>query len=389
MDFVQLEFFMYGLVGLVFTHNFWAPGGITLYLWTGIVWSAIHRFDFDEQRFEFQVISQISLWLGAAVGLAFFMIFKTPRLFNIDPTENTEVKNGRGAPIRTRYTPEGWLAFVSILFVTLGVYYVSEDFVRRTEGPVPPGPTMDICDPTIIEPMEPAGTGVSESTSIGVGTTLIIVFGILFILVVIYSLVQEDARTRARRLLIKYMFVVAVRMTTAAIYDFTTDVAFVGFNALILVISLLVLSVLEYFYIGYIAWWVEGHGFVYDKGRFLGKAAEKDPSPDFFQSRAQVLFFVVMFGTVHVVTMALGGGIDAIECNNTEAIVIAFGAISVFWILLFLVIRYFFMGGATFFDKPDISRESMGARNRPYSPVRKLRQKEKLLMRDDVLTIET
>lgn len=374
LDFVQLEFFMYGLVGLVYTHDFWVPAGISFALWAGIVWTSIHRFDFDEQQFDFHVYSQIALWLGVAVGYAFVLIFRTPRMFNVQPFENIEVRGRAGSPIKTRRTPEGWLFWVTILLVTLGVYYVSGDFVRREEGPDPPCPPVgDVCDPFIEEPSEPEGTGVSQSTSNAVGGTLIAVFGAAFIALFLWSLIRNDSRTRARRLLVKYMLLVAVKLSTAAIYDFTMDVAFVGFNTFILSLSLIVISVLEYFYIAYVAWWVDGHGWLYDRRLYLGKRSESDPSPDFFQTRPQVLFFVIMFGTVHLLSMAIAGGIDAIACNNVIDVMITFGALSVFWIVMFLVVQFWLMRGMDLFDGPDLEMVTeLGVRRRRRRPAKRV-----------------
>ena len=343
---------MYGLVGLVYTHDFWVPAGISFVLWSSIVWTSIHRFDFDEQAFDFHVFAPISLWLGAAVGYIFVRVFHTPRLFNVQPFQNIEVQGIAGSPAKTRYTPEGWLMWVFVLLAVLGVYYVSGDFVRREEGPDPPCPAtgVDVCDPFIIEPNEPEGIGVTQGTSNAIGWTLITIFGLAFIAVFLWSLLRKDRRTRARRLLVKYLWLVALRLSTAAIYDFTTDVAFVGFNTLLLSLSLVALSVLEYFYIAYVAWWVGGNGWIYDKGRYLGKKSEVDPSPDFFQTRNQVLFFVISFGVVHTFSMVIAGGVDAIACNNVIDVIITFGVLSVVWIAIFLAVAFWWMRGIDLFD---------------------------------------
>ncbi len=61
LDFVQLEFFVYGLLVTAWTGD---PGwgfAVPMLFWFGLVWPAIHREDVDELQFEFHAYTIITM----------------------------------------------------------------------------------------------------------------------------------------------------------------------------------------------------------------------------------------------------------------------------------------------------------------------------------------
>ncbi len=323
LAFVQLGFFVYGYLTVVWTHDVaWAIAGPAT-LWFGLVWSAIQP---GEQQVHFHVHTLLTLLLGVWTGATFVWRFGNPRLidlriFHIDDTSRRPLI----------FTPMAVGYIVQALLITLGVYYLRGDF---SDG---------------------AGT-VSEAAALGAGLTLVIFFGVTLVTTIAGKLVVPSEnkadpflathRTRADRLNIKNLLVYAALLATPAIYDVLFLSGFDTWHGAVLLATLVVVYFLFFWYKGYVAWWV-------DDGQSLFYSAYLGGSQRIYEefiSKEEVLWFILLSGGVHFVSMLVGWLVDIFtDAGDPTPLVLAFGALAVFWTVVFVVLSAFDIK----FDQPE------------------------------------
>ena len=325
LDFVQLEFFAYGFLVAVWTHDVaWALAGPML-LWFGVTWAGIHREDVDEQQFDFHVYTLITLLLGAWTGVMFVWHLRTPRLFDVrmfHTDDRGQVK--RVTPVAVAYVAQ-------IFLITIGGYYLLGSF---SDG---------------------LGT-VSDGAALAAGWSLIVVFSVSLVVTAVVALTghgfvsfdgaddnNNNNQVRVDRLNLKNMLSLAFFLTASAVYDYLALNGFDTWHGAILLAALVLLYFLFYWYKGYVAWWVNtGQSFFYRDGYLGLRRGSNARSHEEFSSSAGVLWFILFVGGVHFVSMLVGWLVDiSTEDGEPVFIVIAYGALTIFWTLLFWLVGSF------------------------------------------------
>ncbi len=331
LDFVQLEFFAWGFLVTVWTHDAaWAIAGPML-LWFGVAWAAIHREDADEQQFDFHVYTLITLLLGVWTGVMFVWQLRTPRLFDMrvfHTDDHGQIK---------RVTPVAAAYLAQIFLIVVGVYYLRGSFSD--------------------------GLGVvSDGEALTGGLILTIGFGIALLLTAVLALrgygfvlfAPHNAPThyysqlRIDRLNVKNVLALTVLLSTPVIYDELAERDFDTWHGAILLAALVLLYFLFYWYKGYVAWWLNNEQSFFYRNGYLGlRRGATAPSNEEFSSSAGVLWFIVFSGGVHFVSMLVGWLVDiSTEAGEPKPLVFAFAGLAVLWTLLFWIAG-FFMGFPT------------------------------------------
>ncbi len=324
LDFVQLEFFVYGFLFVAWTHDIgWAIAG-PMILWFGIVWTGIHREDVDELQFQFHVYTLLTLLFGVWTGMVFVWRLRSPRMvdfrtFHVD-------KGGR----LDLFTPAAASYIVQVFLITLGVYYLLGTF---SDG---------------------AGS-VSDAVALGVGLTLVIVFSVTLIITVVVKTVgygvTDPNRRRIDRLNIKNGLPLAALLATPAIYDYLALSGFDTWHGAVLLAALVVLYFLFFWYQGYIAWWVnDGDSFLYKTyldQQHRSRSGNLAQGYEALHSKAEVLWFIMLSGGVHFLSMLAGWLVDIFSADGDPVpLVILFLLLAFFWSMVFIVISEF--GGVVF-----------------------------------------
>lgn len=334
LDFIQLEFFVYGFIGTIYLRDWFPSLAINSILYYGFVWAGVHREDPEPNRFIFHVFPLIIIILGILVGLLFIYAFNTPRLFDVRifrDRDNTNVNTKR------TFAPETSLFILFALTITFGVYYVDGFF---SDG---------------------NGT-VSTSVALGVGWTLIAVGTILLIATLSWSLTTDNDH-RNKRLDVKYLIPFSVLLATAAIYDFPHNAGFDTFHGLILIASLIIIYVLLYFYIGYVGMRSNGKNWTYSTF-FSGNKVDTDR----FKDSKHVFYFVIFSALIHISVMTIAYLVDIFTGSEVDPVVITLGVSSAFWVIILLIIIFVWEPRKHFIDLSS-TKKSEGKRkeNGKYS----------------------
>ncbi len=321
LDFVQLEFFVYGFIGVIWTHSLWFPLALNTILWFGMVWTAIHREDPDDEQFEFHVYSLLEILFGVWTGFWFLWALRTPMLWDVRIMRRDKAG-------KLQFTFVTTLIIVGALLAALGVYYVTLKF-----------------------------EGVSNNVALGVGSTLIVVGSILIIAMLIYAWVTKNDDGDGR-LTVKYLLYLALLISTPAVYDYLVIAGFDRFHGLILLAVLIAIYVTAYFYIIY---------------------AKPPDSKDYFDDdkkkvdKKEVIIFLVFSGIIHFFTMLAGWLVDINTGSRVVPIVITIGTLTAFWTILLILIALIF-----FPERRESSRQSnrVGMKTNKYQNKSKSKSKK-------------
>ncbi len=301
LDFVQLEFFVYGFILVIWTHSLWFPLAIISILWFGMSWTAVHRKDDDKEQFEFHVYTFLEIIFGIWTGFWFLWALKTPKWWDIRIIR----------PNNFKITAVTTLIIIGTIFINLGYLYVNGNF-----------------------------EGVSKDVAKGVGIALIVIGAILFIGTLIYAWVSF-ANVGYGRLTVKYFLPLAVLISTPAIYDFLALAGFDKWHGAVLLAALVVIYFLMYFYIVKVKVKVK-------IGKDLKMAYYNDDDDE-----KKVVIFLSFSFVIHFVTMLAGWLVDINTGSRVIPLVITIGSLTAFWTIFLIFIALVF-----FPERRESSRQS-------------------------------
>ncbi len=308
LDFVQLEFFMYGYILVVWTQSIgWAIAGPAM-VWFGITWTAIHREDADPQQFEFHTYTFITLLMGVWTGMMYVWQFRSPRLFDLRVFHVDQWGH------YSKFTPAAASYIVQVLLITLGVYYLMGTF---SDG----------------------NAMLSNSAATVIGVFLVVVFSLTLLATVAikvagFSLSGETGPIQKRidRLNVKNGLSMAFFLATPAVYDYLALNDFDTWHGAVLLAVIFLLYALFFLYKGYVAWWIDPKaGFFYHR-RYLGC----NNCNEEFRSAWDVAFFILFSGGTHWVSMLIGWLVDiSTKDGDPVPLTITFAGLAAGWSLLY------------------------------------------------------
>ncbi len=342
LDFVQPEFFAYGFIMMLYTHDAFASIGFPWIVWTFLTWTAVHRLDTDEIQFEHHVWTFVSLVSGVWTAWAMVANLSGPRLFDLE--QFPEKRGGIGR--RHRFVVP--LLFAFALVITAGVYYLLGNF-------------SDV-------------SSVTESESLAIGLPLTIGAGLAILGLVVFLLDGPDDKPIAEKFEdrqdVKYglvaVFLVAV---PAVLYDYLFLNDFDTFHGLVAIGALLVLYVLLYFYIGYFGFGSDGTNAFYRSYLGVRDASTYSIQKDRILDHAEALRIVLWSGSIQILSLLAAWLVDIATGDEIIPVVITNVALAVWWTLVLWIYARWWGYGQTERVGVQPAQLGLGQYQRSYAPV--------------------